>query len=97
MEVETLGYCRQLCHILFVAAWMATDEIWNDLLVEVTLFVDAVENAFKVAELLERRFAHELQHPVCHMFRGDLKTTADMTLYQFARVFRGRAVCRLVA
>ena len=67
LEVETLGDDGKLGHVLLAASGMAADEVRDDLLAQATLAVDAVEDTLEVAELLEGRFAHELEHGVGHM------------------------------
>lgn len=67
MEVQLLGNLRQLCHVLFCAARVTGDEVGDDLLVEVLLFVDTVEDTLEVVELLERRLPHQLQHLIAGM------------------------------
>ena len=96
LEVETLGDDGKLGHVLLAASGMAADEVRDDLLAQATLEVDAVEDTLEVAELLEGRFAHELEHGVGHMFGCHLQSSADMTLDELACVFVGSAVDRLV-
>ena len=66
-----LGDDSQLCHIGLRATWVAGDEIRDDLLVEMLLAIDAVEDALELVELLERGFAHEVQHAVAGVFRSN--------------------------
>ena len=71
LEVEMLGDDSQLGHIRLRTPWMAGDEIGDDLLVEMLLAIDAVEDALELVELLERGFAHEVQHAVAGVFRSN--------------------------
>ena len=64
MEVELLSEHCKFCHILLTAARVRADEVRNYLLVEMLLTVDAVEDALELAEELERRLAHELEHRI---------------------------------
>ena len=64
VEVELLCEHRKFCHVLLTAARVRADEVRNYLLVEMLLTVDAVEDALELAEELERRLAHELEHRI---------------------------------
>ena len=92
MEVETFGDDGQFGHVLLVAARVGGDEVGDDLLVKILLAVDAVELALEVVELLERRFAHEVEHAVAGVLRCHLQSSAHMTGDEFPRVFLGRTV-----
>ena len=96
VEVQFLGDLRQLCHVLLRAARVAGDEIGDDLLVEMLVLIDAVEDALEVVELLERRLAHQLQHPVAGMLWRHLQSSADMTGNQFMGILSGGLVACLV-
>ena len=91
-----LGLYGQIGHISLAAAWVTGDEVGDDLLVEVFLATDAVEDALELVELLERWFAHQSQHAVGGVFRGNLQASADMSLDEFAGVFHGSLVRFLV-
>ena len=92
MEIETLGDYRQFSHILGGAAGVGADEIGDDLLAQPLGTVDAVEDSLELAELLERRLAHEHQHAVAGVLGCHLQSPADMVLDEFASVFPGCAV-----
>ena len=53
LEVQLLGLDSQLSHVSLRTAWMAGDEVGDNLLVEMLLAIDAVEDALEVVELLE--------------------------------------------
>ena len=53
---------------------MGGDEVGDNLLSEILLAVDAVELALELIELLERRLAHEVEHPFAGVFRGNFQT-----------------------
>ena len=82
----------QLGHILLVTAWVAGDEVGDDLLIEMLLTTDAVELALEVLELLERWLAHEVEHTVTGVLRGHLQSSADVASDELAGVFLGGTV-----
>ena len=92
MEIKIFCYCRQFRHVFFAASGMTADEVGYDLLAQVTLGIDAVEDAFEVAELLERRLAHEVKHTVGNMLRCHFQSSTDMVLDEFLGVFCRRPV-----
>ena len=71
LQVEIHVACQysQFCHVLWRAPRVRTDEIGNELLIETRFTVDVVEDALEVVELLERWFAHQVEHVVAGMFR----------------------------
>ena len=66
---------------------MAGNEVGDNLLSQPFLTADAVELSFEVIELLEGRFAHEVQHVVAGVFRSHLQTSADMAGDEFTSIF----------
>ena len=87
LKAEFTGDAGQLRHILLMTAGMAGDEVGDNLLVEVLLTADAVEDALKVVELLERGLTHQVKHTVAGVFRCNLQTATDMTDNELAGVF----------
>jgi len=85
-----------LGHILLVTAWMAGDEVGDNLLVEMLLATDAVELSLEVLELLERWLAHEVEHAVAGVLRGHLQSSADVAGDEFAGIFLGSTVGGLI-
>ena len=83
LEVEVFGQDCQFCHVFGCAAGVGTDEVGDDLLAQVLAAVDVVEDAFEVVEQAEGGFAHEVEHTVRSVFRGDFQTTADVFGDQF--------------
>lgn len=71
-EVQTFCNGSKLSHVLFSTAWMATDEVGDDLLAQVLLPVDALEDFAELPKLVKRRLAHELQYAVRSVLRGHL-------------------------
>lgn len=67
VEIQAFGEHGQFSHILLMAAWMAADEVRNDLLFQILLTVDAVKNALEIIKLIEGRFSHQSQHLVAGM------------------------------
>lgn len=96
LEIEAFGEHSQLCHVLFSAAWMAGDEIGDDLLVEVCLAIDAVEDVLEIVKLSEWRFAHQLQYVVAGVFWSHLQSSADMFGDEFAGILHGSLVAFFV-
>lgn len=86
-EIESFGYCREFRHVFGCASWVAADEVWYNLLVEVFPVVYFVKYALESEELFERWFAHEFQNTVGSMFGCHLQTSAHMSAYQFTSVF----------
>lgn len=64
MEIKPFGYDSKLCHVFFFTSRVAAYEVGDYLLTEVFFAVDAVEDALELAEELERRLAHELEHSI---------------------------------
>lgn len=71
-------------------------EVGDDLLVQILFAVDAVKDALKVIELLERRFAHQLQDMVAGVLGSHLQPAADMVQNELTRVFHSGPVGRIV-
>ena len=93
MEVEVFGYHRKLCHVLWMATRVRTDEIRDYLLSKSFFFVYLVEDALELIEQFERWFAHELQHTVGGVLWCYLQSSADMFCDKLACVL----TCCLVA
>ena len=62
------------------------------MLVQVLLAADLVELALEVVELLERGFAHEVEHAVAGVLGGYLQSAADVAADEFAGVLAGGTV-----
>ena len=92
VEIELLGNHCQLGHIFFLAAWVAADEVRDNLLAQVLLAIDAVEDTLKLVELLKRGFAHEHEYAVAGMLGGYLEATTDVIANEFAGVLLGGLV-----
>ena len=86
----------QLSHISLTAAWMAGDEVGDNLLIEMLLAIDTVEDTLELVELLERWLAHQLQHMVTGMLGSHLQTSANMVFNEFAGIFHRSLVRFLV-
>ncbi len=85
-EVQLPGDDGQFCHILFVAARMAGNEIGNKLLAESRFAVNAVEQVFEGLEQSERRFAHHVEYAGRGVFRCHLQPATHMARDEFAGV-----------
>ena len=96
MESQLAGDVGQLGHILLTASWMAADEVRNDLLVEVLLATNAVELSLELIKLLERGFAHELQHTVAGVLGCYFQPATDMASDEFTGVLLSGTVGGLV-
>lgn len=96
VEIEPFGNDGQLGHIGFLTSRMRTNEIGNNLLAQVFFPIDSVEDALKLLEQPERRFAHEHQHLVGCVFWSHFQSAAHMLAYQFAGVFAGSLVGMLI-
>lgn len=59
VKVQIFGDDSKLCHVFFLTARMAANKIRYDLLFQPLLFVDTVEDALELIELLKRWLAHE--------------------------------------
>ena len=92
LESELAGEAGQLGHILLMTARMTGDEVGDDLLVQALLATDAVEDALEVIELLERGFAHEVEHTVAGVLWGNLQTAADVAGDEFTCILAGSLV-----
>ena len=87
VEVETLGDDSEFGHILFLTAWVAGDEVGDDLLVQAVLLVDLVEYPHKEFEKGERWLPHHVQHIVRGVFWCHLKTARNMFRNQLFCIF----------
>ena len=96
MEIQLLGQHSEFSHIRFLTARVATDEVGDELLVQVLLTIDAVEDALELIELLERGLAHESQYAFAGVLRGHLQASADVAADEFAGILQGGAVDGLV-
>ena len=75
---------------------MAGNEVGDNLLSQPFLTADTVELSFEVIELLEGRFAHEVQHVVAGVLGSHLQTSADMAGDEFTSIFLSGTVSMLV-
>ena len=96
MKVKVLGDGCQLCHVLFVASGMGTNEIRDNLLTKVFLFIYTIEDTHELAELLERGLTHKGEHTVGGMLGSHFKPTAHMARDELARVAAGSLIAFLV-
>lgn len=96
MEIQILGDDSQLGHVFFMASWVTADEVGDELLVEMSLFVDLVKQLFEIIEKFERWLAHEFQHSVGCILRCHLQSAAHMLGDQLARILHGSLVGFLV-
>ena len=96
LEIKLFGDDGQLSHVFLPAAGMRTDEIRYDLLVQSLLAIDAVEDALKVLEQLERGLTHEHEHAVAGVFGCYLQATADVAADELACVVIGCTVAGFV-
>lgn len=92
MEVEALGDDSQFGHILFQTSWMRTDEVGDDLLMQVLFLIDAIEDTLEIVELLEGGFSHESQDPVAGVLGSHLQSATDVTADKFPSIL----ACSLV-
>ena len=96
MEVEVLGNHRQLGHILFLTAWVAGDEVGDDLLAKSLLAINAIEDALELVELLERGLAHEVEYTITGVLRGYLESTRNVAGNELAGVLHSGLIAGLV-
>ena len=96
VEVHLLRQNGEFCHILGLTARMRRDEIGNDLLTQIFLAADSVEEPFELLKLVERRFAHQVEHTVGRVFGRDFQPSADVSGDEFARVWSGGLVAFVV-
>jgi hypothetical protein len=96
LEVKTLGDDSKLGHVLFLTAWMGGYEIGNDLLAQTFLAIYAVEDALELIELTERGLAHEVEHTIAGVLRGNLEASTDVMADEFARVFHSSLVAGFI-
>ena len=75
---------------------MTADKVRDDLLAEAGLPVNTIENVFKLPELPERGFTHQLKHTIRRVLRSNLQPAAYMTRNQFTGVFGIHLVDTLV-
>ena len=92
MEVQPLGDDGKFRHVLFLAAGVAGDEVGDELLAQSLFAVDAVEYLLELAELAERRLAHEAQHAVGGVLGCHFQAAADVTGDEFAGIVTGALV-----
>ena len=86
LEVEALGDEGKTRHICLMAAWVAADEIGDNLLAKTFAAVDVIEKSFEGLKLCERGLAHESQHLIAGVLGGDFQPAAHMAAYQFTGV-----------
>ena len=92
MKIKILCQYSQLCHILFIASRMGTNEIGDNLLFQSCFIVYAVEYLLEFIELVERRFAHKAQYIVLSMFWSNLQSSTYVVFYQFTCIFTCRSI-----
>lgn len=97
LEVEVFGEDGEFGHVFGGAAGMGTDEIRDDLLMQVFATIDVVEDAFEVVEEFEGGFAHEGEHTVGGVFGGDFEATTDVFGDEFLGILTVDAVDAFVA
>ena len=64
MKIQSFCLYREFRHVFLHATRMAAYEVGDNLLIELLLLINAVENALKLTELLERGFAHKIKDSV---------------------------------
>ena len=96
MEIEVLGNHCQFGHILFLTAWVAGDEVGNDLLAKTLLAINLIEDSLELVELLERGLAHEVEYTIAGVLGSYLESTRNMTGNQLAGVLHSSLIAGLV-
>ena len=64
VEIKSFGDSSEFCHVFLGATRVRRYEVGDNLLIELLLLINAVENALKLTELLERGFAHKIKDSV---------------------------------
>lgn len=86
LKIKSLCPDCKVSHVLFRASRMRTDEVWDNLLMQSFLAVDAVEDTLEFLEQFERRFAHVHENLVGSMLRCNFQSAAHMVADKFPGV-----------